>query len=111
MIGNLRHRVVIQQPVETQDANTGAVNVSWSTFATVWASIEPLSAREFVAAQAEASKVTARIKIRYRTGVTAKMRIYHAYKDLYYNIEGILSDKDSGIEYITMPVSEGLRYE
>jgi len=38
------------------------------------------------------------------------MRLYHAAKDQYYNIEGVLSDKDSGLEYITLPCSEGVRY-
>jgi SPP1 family predicted phage head-tail adaptor len=77
----------------------------------VWASIEALSAREFIAAQAEDSKVNTRITIRYRSGINAKMRLYHEAKDVYYNIEGVLSDKDSGLEYLTLPCSSGLRYE
>lgn len=109
--GKLRHRVVIQEQVETQDVSNGAINVSWRDVATVWAAIEPLSAREFVAAQAESSKVTTRITIRYRNNISAKMRLYHASKDAYYNIEGVLADKDSGLEYITLPCSEGLRYQ
>jgi len=108
--GRLRHRVVLQNPVETQDQDNGSVIVSWQDVATLWASIEPLSAREFVVAQAEDSKVTTRITIRYRSNINAKMRLYHAAKDQYYNIEGVLSDKDSGLEYITLPCSEGVRY-
>lgn len=108
--GKLRHRVKIQYPAESQDQETGALNVTWITKATVWASIEPISAREFIAAQSEDSKVSARITIRYRSDIDAKMRIYHEAKDLYYNIEGVLSDKDSGYEYLTLPVSEGLMY-
>lgn len=109
--GKLRHRIVIQQPVETQDAGTGAINVTWADLATVWAAIEPLSAREFVASQAEASQVSSRVVIRYRDDVTAKMRIHYVAKDIYFNIEGVLSDKDSGQEYLTLPVSDGTRYE
>lgn len=82
---------------------------SWSTFKTVWASIEPLSARDLIAAQAGQSKVSARIVIRYLSGLTPDMRISHG-SDIY-NIEGILSDKDSGLEYVTLPVSKGLRQE
>lgn len=108
--GKLRHRVVIQQPVETQDGITGAMEVSWADVATVWASIEPLSAREFIASQAEDSQISARITIRYRAGISAKMRLYHQAKGLYYDIHGPLSDKESGLEYITIPVSEGLKY-
>lgn len=108
--GKLRHRLILQNPVETQDAETGEALITWQDVATLWAAIEPLSAKEFVVSQAEDSKVSARITIRYRSGVNAAMRFYHEAKDAYYNIEGVLSDKDSGLEYITLPVSEGLRY-
>lgn len=108
--GKLRHRVVLQRQQEAQNNDNGAVDVTWIDIATLWASIEPISAREFVASEAEASKVTTRITIRNRD-ITAKMRFYHAAKDAYYNIEGILADKESGLEYITCPCSEGLRWQ
>lgn len=108
--GRLRHRLSLQRQVETQNTQTGAINVSWVEVAKLWAAIEPLSAREFLAAQSEQSKVTAKVIIRYRSNIDAKMRLYHQYKDMYYNIEGVFSDKDSGLEYLTLPVSEGVRY-
>lgn len=111
MTANLRHRVLIQRQVEAQDPDNGAVIVSWQDVATVWSEISPLSAREFIAAQAEDSKVNTRITIRYRNDVTAKMRLYHASKDAYYNIEGVLADKDSGLEYLTLPCSTGVRFD
>lgn len=106
--GKLRHWVVIQQPTSEQDS-TGAVVDDWVTVAETWAAIEPLSAREFVASAAEQSKVVARITIRYRPGIRANMRIFHQAHNEYYNIEGVLRDKASGLEYITLPVSEGVR--
>lgn len=109
--GKLRHRIVIQRPVYTQDGDTGDMVASWVEVATVWAAIEPASAREFVAAQAEQSKIMARITIRYRDDIDATMRLLHTAKFQFYNIEGILSDKESGLEYLTIPVSEGIRYE
>lgn len=109
--GKLRHRVTIQKPVETQDDESGAVDVVWHDVATVWAAIEPLSAREFIAAQAEDSRISARVTIRYRQDVTAKMRLFHAAKGVYYDIHGVLADKDSGLEYLTLPVSEGVKYQ
>lgn len=108
--GRLRHRVEIQYPQETQNSSDGSMTTTWSKLATVWAAIEPVSARDLVAAQVEDSKVTTRITIRYRPDIFAYMRIYHAAKNQYYNIHGILSDKESGLEYITMPCSEGVRY-
>lgn len=108
--GKLRHRVVIQKPVETQDTTTGAMNTVWEDVATVWASIDPVSAKEFVAAQVEQSKITGRITIRYRNDFDTSCRLYHRAKNKYYNIEGMLSDRDSGLEYLTLPVSDGIRY-
>lgn len=102
--GKLRHRVVIQAEAPSQNATTGVVANGWTTFATVWASVEPLSAREFIAASAVNSGVMARVVIRYRAGVKPSMRIVHGERT--YNIEGVLADKRSGIEYLTLPVSE-----
>lgn len=108
--GKLRHRLLIQRPVETQDANTGDMVLTWQDVASVWAAIEPLSVREFITAQVESSKVEARITIRYRADVNHQMRLVHLAKDKIYNIEGVLSDKNSGLEYLTLPCSEGVRY-
>lgn len=104
--GRLRHRVSLQEQVETRDNETGAVIVAWQEFGKAWSAIEPLSAREFVASQAVQSEVVARITMRYRSDVTAKNRIVH--NGRVYNIEGVLADKDSGLEYMTLPCSEGL---
>ena len=118
--GRLRHRVLFEEErpaVDTdgdvvQDATTGAVSRSWQAVGSEdWAAIEPLSAREFIAAQATQSKATARITVRYRSGVTAAMRIVHmvdGQRGTIYNIEGILPDKDSGTEHLTIPVSSGV---
>lgn len=105
--GRLRHRVELQEPVETQ-SSTGSVSVVWVTRATVWAAIEPLSAREFIAAQSTQSQVNARIMIRRRSDVTDKWRVVHTVRGTIYNIHGVLSDPDSGLEYQTLPVSTGV---
>lgn len=106
--GKLRHRIAIQSRTESRDGTTGALTMTWATISngTVWAAIEPLSTREFVAAGAVQSKVVARIIIRYRSDVLPTMRAVHGSKT--YNIEGALPDKDSGREYLTLAVSEGV---
>lgn len=101
---NLRHRVAIQSLVPVQDDTTGNITDTWSTFATVWAEIRPLNAREFIAAAAAQSKVTEMVTIRYIAGVKQSMRILHRAQIL--NVEGVLPDQKSGIEYLTLPVSE-----
>lgn len=104
--GKLRHRITIQRPIRTQNPVSGTITQAWEDVATVWASIEALSAREFIAAQAVQSKVAARVVIRYREGIDASMRILH--KGKIYNIEGVLPDPKSGREYLTLPCSEGV---
>ena len=105
--GKLRHRVDIEKQTYVQDATTGEMTTTWTAHAaSIPASIEPLSAREFIQAAATQSAVTARITIRYLPGVTAAMRVKHG--ATIYNIHGVLSDRSSGIEYLTLPVSEGL---
>lgn len=104
--GRLRHRVSLQRLQETRDPNTGAVITDWVELAKLWAEVAPLSAREFTASQAVQSRVTARITIRHRDDITAKDRIVH--RGQAYNIEGVLTDPASGLEYITLPVSMGV---
>ena len=112
--GTLRHRVRIESfdyvrdesGEVIQDPSTGEELREWVEVATVPASIEPLSAREFIAAQATQSKVSVRIVIRYRDDLNAAMRIVHGNK--IYNPAGFLADKNSGREYLTIPASEAV---
>jgi SPP1 family predicted phage head-tail adaptor len=101
---NLRHRITIQSLVNSQDETTGIMTSTYETFAVVYAEVHPLSAREFIAANMAQSNVTARITIRYLAGIKPSMRILHG--DSVFNIEGVLADPRSGIEYLTLPVSE-----
>ncbi|MFY2995869.1 phage head closure protein [Achromobacter xylosoxidans] len=103
--GKLRHRVSIERITRIQDPTTGAMTETWSEIAEVWAAVEPLSAREFVQSAAGQSEVTARITIRTRD-ILATDRILH--RGTVYNIRGVLADKDSGLEYITLPVGAGV---
>jgi SPP1 family predicted phage head-tail adaptor len=104
--GKLRHRITLQKPVKTQSPATGAVINTWADVATLWADVTDVSVREFVAAQAGQSEVTARITIRYRDDVTNKNRI--VYRGRIYNIYGVLADDKSGSEYLTLPCSQGV---
>lgn len=86
--GRLRRRVVIEQVLETIDAEGQPVK-TWSTFTTVQAAVEPMSGREFFDNQQINDETTTRITIRYIPGVTAKMRV--VYDSKYYNIRAILN--------------------
>ena len=74
--GRLRHRVIIQNPTRAGDAMGQAI-ATWTTHATVWASIQPLKGREFFDAQKVSSEVSAKIITRYVSGVSPKCQIVH----------------------------------
>jgi SPP1 family predicted phage head-tail adaptor len=105
--GKFRQRITIQSRSTTQDSETGEILVTWTNLHyRIPASVEPLSVKEFLQSQAEQTQVTARMTIRYRPGLDSSMRIL--YRDKIYNPAGFLADKNSGIEYLTIPVTEGV---
>ncbi|HHK7966975.1 TPA: phage head closure protein [Serratia marcescens] len=104
--GKLRHRITLQRPGKVQNPDNGEMEDAWLDLTTIWAEVVPLSAREFVAAQAMQNAVTTRITIRYRQDIKPKYRIL--FRGKIFNIEGILSDPKSGLEYLTLPCSEGV---
>lgn len=72
--GRLRTRVDIQQPVRTPD-RAGGVTQHWSTMTTVWAEVLPISGKEVFEQMKLQSKISHKITIRYRAGVTGGMRL------------------------------------
>lgn len=72
--GKLRHRVNLQEYSQTRDSY-GAVTETWATYATIWASIEPLKARERMIAKQAAMTVTNQITIRFHKKVSARDRV------------------------------------
>ena len=73
----LRHRVTIQEPVETQNSY-GEPEIRWQNVSTgVWAAIEPLRGREYFAAKQINAEVEARISVRWRPDINPKMKVVH----------------------------------
>ena len=90
-IAEMRHRITFQRPVKTDDSHKGHT-VAWQDLMTVWASVEPLSGREYFAAHQIAAEVTHRVKVRYRQDITVKMRIKHL--DRVLAIESIIDKEE-----------------
>ena len=78
--GRLRDRVTIQTKSITRDAY-GAEVVTWAALATVWASVESLSGREYMAAQQINAERVQRVVIRDRDDVMPHMRVTHRGRD------------------------------
>ena len=74
MAGQLRKRVAIQS-VGSAVSDYGELTNSYTTDATVWASIDPVSGAETDIASELVGTVTHKIKMRYRAGLTANNRL------------------------------------
>lgn len=74
--GRLRHSVTLQSKSVSRDA-AGGESIMWTTFATVWAEVQPLSGREYVAMRQAQADVAVRVRMRYVAGVNPAMRVVH----------------------------------
>ncbi len=72
-IGDLRHRLVLEQAVR-QDDGSGGAEESWETVEELWAALRPLSGQERDASDQIAARVSHEIWVRYRAGVKPEMR-------------------------------------
>jgi SPP1 family predicted phage head-tail adaptor len=72
--GTLRERVAVQQATENRNRLGESIS-TWSTFAEVWASVQGVSAREFLLAGQQQVEISHRVRMRYLTGLTPQMRL------------------------------------
>ncbi|TGE31326.1 phage head closure protein [Desulfosporosinus sp. Sb-LF] len=86
--GQLRHKLDIETELNIRDTY-GQTTHEWVVFLHgLWAAIEPLTGREYYAAQQVNAEISHRIKIRYKGGIKPKMRV--KYGDRYFNILAVL---------------------
>lgn len=72
--GRLDQQVAIQAFSETGRGAQGSRVGTWSTVATEWMEVAPVSGRELIALRAAGSEMTVRFRMRYRDGLTALHR-------------------------------------
>ncbi len=88
MIGKFRHRVTIQQATIARNPR-GAEITTWDTYAAVYADIRTVAGQEQVlAAQLEQATLLHTVTIRYRSGITPKMRL--KWNTRYFDIEAVI---------------------
>lgn len=104
--GQLNQRVQLQARTEAENALGEAAGAWVSVGAPVWAKVEPLSGREFLAAGAMQQPVDTRFVIRFRGGITPSMRV--VWKGQPYDISSALP-VDGGIEWIEIMATSGVR--
>ena len=96
--GRLNRRCTLQSPSQSVDA-LGQPIPGWTDIALVWASIRHLSGVEAIKADAAVSTVKASIRIRWRTGLNAGMRVVHGAQ--VYSIEAVMPDV-GGREFVDL---------
>lgn len=105
---SLRHRVTLQQEIQTADGAGGYVR-SWQDVADLWAEINSITAKSYGQERFFAGKIQAeithKITIRYRAGVTADMRLL--FGSSIFNIRSVLN-KDENNETLELLVEEGV---
>ncbi|MDP2768405.1 MAG: phage head closure protein [Giesbergeria sp.] len=97
--GQLDQRVTLERLSGGVD-ELGQPIESWAPLFTCWAAVEPLTGREFLAAQAAVSEVTARIRMRYRPGVLGTDRVIHG--STTYGIEAAIDLRSGNRELVLM---------
>jgi SPP1 family predicted phage head-tail adaptor len=88
--GQLRTRLVLQQPVETPDDQGGVTRV-WSSYGNAWAKVVPLSAQPGVEADTSGATQTYRITMRANFSLTLQHRLVEGAK-----VYQIVAIRDSG---------------
>lgn len=103
-VSDLRRQVKIQQRASGVDT-LGQPIPTWTDFCTSWAGIQPLSGRELEMAQAIHTEVNHMVTLRYRSGITAAMRVL--YQGRIFNIQSVM-DVDTRHKTLQIMCSEGL---
>ena len=101
--GRLNRRCVLQAPGTAQD-ELGQPIPGWTDVASVWADIRMKSGLESIKAGAPVSVVQASIRIRYRAGINAGMRVVHNLQ--VYEILAVQPDV-GGREYVDLVCQAG----
>lgn len=102
--GPLNKRIKIQRRVESLNEFKETV-VNFVDWVTVWAAVEPLAGREYIAAQQISGDITTRVRIRALQGVDRKMRVVYeksATQTKLYEIDNVLSVLENNRELVLM---------
>jgi SPP1 family predicted phage head-tail adaptor len=96
--GKLRHQVKLQRVTVAADSH-GDQTKTWTDLATVRASIEPLSGREFLQASQVMSDITVRIRIRGRSDITLTPKDRVLYGTRTFDIRHVIDWGDRGTDW------------
>ena len=94
--GQLDQRVTVERQQGGFDELGQPLPDTWAPLFTCWAAVEPLTGREYIAASAAVSEVTARIRMRFRPWMTNTDRVIH--DGTVYQIESVIDVRSENRE-------------
>lgn len=97
--GALRHRIAIEEKSVAQN-EFGEEEATWNTFVDAWASIRPLTGREFLESRAQGQEISHEVRLRHRDGVTPEMRV--SFDGRVFDIEAAMNVEERGKELVLM---------
>lgn len=106
-IGELRHRLTLEAARGVADGGGGRAD-PWAnplTVASLWGKVEPLTGNERLHAMQIQDRVSHRIVIRHRAGVTPAMRI--VFGDRVFNIRAVINVEERG-RFLELLCEEGV---
>jgi len=93
--GRAKHPIEIQQKISTPDGSGSSIE-SWIGFGADRAEILPISAAERIRAHEIETEITHLLTIRYRSGITDKMKI--VFRDRTFNIKSIIDVEEANVK-------------
>lgn len=94
--GKMKRRITLQNLTVTKDTE-GIETESWvSLYSNINAEIDPLKGKEYFQAATIGEENTVRFKIRYRSGVTSKLRLL--YGSRIFNIRSVIDIEERHVE-------------
>ncbi len=100
--GSLRHRVSLEQQIETPDG-CGGYTTTWQLVTDLWAAIKPLSAAAHVSLGTVNTKTTHQFTIRWRSDCKPEMRVTKAGREF---LITALIDPDETKRYLILNCEE-----
>lgn len=97
--GLLRHRVELQRRAPSFDSYGQPVE-SWETYATTQAAVDPISGQEFLALLQSGTKVTHRVRVRYRPGIAGTDRVLFKGRVLDVQVPMNMGERNKEIEFL-----------
>lgn len=97
--GSLRHKIDIKTYTEIKN-EYGEIIKTWVSFAVSYASVTPVSGKEYFESKKTNASITHKIKIRFINGITPLMKIFYDGRE--FEIDSVLNIREENKELLIM---------